>query len=76
MSGQFIAEAEGTRQRAAPWGMTYPIRLLLDLLDLDLLDIVNVQTPRTGPGRRGMGGPVCGPGRRSGGKGNRSTMYV
>jgi hypothetical protein len=71
MSGQFIAEAEGTRQRAAPWGTTYPMRLLLDLLD-----IVNVQTPRTGPGRRGMGGPVCGPGRRSGGKGNRSTMYV
>jgi hypothetical protein len=39
-----------------------------------MIDARDMQTPRTGPGRRGMGGPVCGPGRRSGGKGNRSTM--
>ena len=38
------------------------------------VNVPDMQTPRTGPGRRGMGGPVCGPGRRSGGKGNRSTM--
>jgi hypothetical protein len=36
--------------------------------------LLEMQTPRAGPGRRGMGGPVCGPDRRPGGKGNRSTM--
>lgn len=44
--------------------------------DVVAKDEANVPTPRAGPGRRGMGGPVCGPNRRPGGKGNRSTMCL
>jgi hypothetical protein len=57
------------RPRAAAAAMTR-----LKLAVKVMIDARDMQTPRTGPGRRGMGGPVCGPGRRSGGKGNRSTM--